>query len=151
MTQTQQAVSIIIGLLGIIGTIYGFMRYWRPKWRQVKSGAHLWWTTQVGTEAVTHPVTGDVIRPAQRGVAHRLYAVEQGQERQAELMERVIALMEAEKTQNQRIDQVEARVTILEANTVERTVVRAESAALLNLVSQERDADCPPTEPPDLD
>ena len=146
MTQTQQILALAGAAFGLAGTVYGFVRYWLPKWRKFTASAHLWWATQVGAEAITHPVTGDIIHPEQKGVAHRLYAVEQGQERFAELMERVLVLMEGDKAQNARIDKVEARVTILEAASVERTVVRAESAALLNLAAQEY-----ASPPPDLD
>lgn len=151
MTQAQQVISIIVGILGIAGIIYGFMRFWLPRWHKIKADARLWWATQVGSEAIKHPVTGETIHPEQKGVAHRLYAVEQGQERQAELMERVIVLMEAEKAQNHRIDEVEARVTILEAGAVERTIVRAESAAMLNLVAQETASQPPHDDSPDLE
>lgn len=150
MTQTTQILALVGTILGLVGVITGYYLKWRPWWRKVVAGARLWWSTQSGSDAVLHPVTGDVIQPAQKGIAHRLYAVEIGQERQAELMERVIALMEAEKAQNHRIDEVEARVTILEAGAVERTIVRAESAAMLNLVAQESAANMPPDHP-DLD
>lgn len=150
MSQAQQVLTLTLGLLALAAVIGGYYRWWRPRWERAVKGARLWWATQIGTEAIHHPVTGDEIQPAQKGIAHRLYAVEQGQERQAELMERVIVLMEAEKAQNHRIDEVEARVTILEAGAVERTIVRAESAAMLNLVAQETAANMPP-DTPDLD
>ena len=150
MTQAQQIITLTLGVLALIAAVAGYYVKWRPWWRKVMAGARLWWSTQSGSDAVLHPITGDVIQPAQKGIAHRLYAVEVGQVRQAELMERVIALMEAEKAQNHRIDEVEARVTILEAGAVERTIVRAESAAMLNLVAQESAASMPPDHP-DLD
>lgn len=140
MTQAQQVISLTLGVLALVGIIAGYYRFWRPWWNKIINGGRLWWETQIGSDAILHPVTGEVIQPAQKGIAHRLHAVEQGQAQQIELMERVILLMEGEKAQNHRIDAVEDRVSILEAGAVERTIVRAESAAMLNLVAQEQAA-----------
>lgn len=137
MTQAQQILALTTAVLGLVGLVTGYYRFWRPRWRKLVAGARLWWSTQVGSDAITHPVTGDIIQAAQKGVAHRLHAVEQGLTGQSEILARAIALLEGQQELSNRIDGIDHRLTVVERGTLERTVVRAESAALLNLVAQE--------------
>ena len=151
MTQAQQTLTLTLGVLTLVGVVAGYCRFWRPRWRAFTAGVRLWWATQVGSEAILHPVTGEEIQPAQKGVAHRLHDLEQGQAGQSAILARAIDLLEGQQSLNHRIDGIDDRLTVVESGVVERTVARAESAAMLNLVAQEAASHPPADDRPDLD
>ena len=132
--------KLVILVGGAVGVLYGAYRWSAPRVR----GLIDWFVGM--TEAITgrppmvDRATGKEVSPAVPALGVRLDHFQQGQDRLAIVVTDLTDLIRDQRAQDSRLDDHDQRITTLEQASLERTVVRAESAAMLNLVAQEQAA-----------
>lgn len=108
---------------------------WRRILRAIKTGNAVV-DTLVGREAIHHPETGREIVPASPGIGARMVSQEEQAHRQGEQMVLLTNAVSKIADSHARLEHVESRIDAhdkaiaeLKAQSVERVVTRAESAA----------------------
>lgn len=119
---TEWAVTIT-AVAAAIGTLYGFFRWARPRWRRFWSMVDAALEVLIGHgEEPANTVTGTPAKPAVPGIGARVAKIE---DTLPALVDAVATLAKNEG----RLERVEARVTALESQAVERVVTKVESTA----------------------
>lgn len=147
MTHIQQAITLTIGVCTLVGLAYAAHRWASPRWRRLSDRLGGAIDAIGGRPPMVDRATGREVSPAVPPLGVRLDRFEEGQDRLAVVVTDLAALIRDQRDQDTRLDDHESRISTLETASLERTVTRAESAAMLNLVAQERDLAAQP--PPD--
>lgn len=143
MSSIQQYVTLIVGCGAVVGLIYGAYRWVAPRARRVATRVGGAMDAIGGRPPVVDRSTGRELAPAMPPLGVRLDRFEQGQDRLALVVTDLTDLIRDQRAQDNRLDDHDLRITTLEQASLERTITRAESAAMLNLVAQEAAADPP--------
>lgn len=122
-----ELITAIVGVLAILGALVAFVRWVRPKWREMKHDARAGRDALLGREAVYDSITGKEITPALPGIGQRVASLEETSAATA------VALTRLADTHT-RIDGLEHRVSRLERGDAERTLARTESIELLRTI-----------------
>lgn len=150
MTQAQQIITLMAGIGAIVALLYGAYRWVVPRFRSASN----WFVGMAeaigGRPPMVDRATGKEVSPMVPALGVRLDRFEEGQERLATVVTDLTNLVRDQRAQDSRLDDHDQRITTLERASLERTIVRAESAAMLNLVAQEAAANLP-SDAPDLD
>jgi hypothetical protein len=126
---TARTLILIGAVVTAVGIIWGAYRRGWPWLRRILRGVGVLWDTLVGSEPITHPVTGRELAPAKPGLGLRLERMEESQTALAETM-RALAGTDARMTVLEREqvaqrewsqrehDEIDRRLTALEQRPV---------------------------------
>lgn len=124
----------ITALLVLCGVLLGYLRWVRPRIRSVVRTGNAVVDTLVGRDAITDPVTGRELAPAQPGIGVRMAKLEDAISTLAHQDRRIVAL---ETT----VDDLGRRMVAQEQASVERAVTRAESLTHLAMLAKAQGID----------
>jgi hypothetical protein len=149
LEQTNALLGVAGGLVVLLGALFGWLRWIRPRARRAASRVGAALDTIAGREAIVDNITGRELAPALPSIGERMDTMErtvsllaQQQAHQA-VQDREIATLAG------RVDAVENDVQQLKDGTIERVAARAESVAAWRAV--EAVAKQPADEAPELD
>lgn len=138
-------VAIVLGLLTLAALT---RKGWRKIRRAIKKGNDVV-DTLVGRDAIYHPESGKELEPASPGIGARMVRLEDAFLTLVSQEDRISTVEHNQLAQGRRIDTHDDEIAELKAQSVERVVTRAESAAAWRAV--EAIASTAPDEPePDL-
>lgn len=129
LSRTNEIVGAAIGLATLLGLVFSWIRWVRPRLQRARAEAVAVRDSLVGREAIVDTITGRVISPALPGLGVRMEAVEHAQVETKQVLEHIATLIEGQQDQDRRIEDHEDRIKALEDQTVERVVTKVESAA----------------------
>ncbi|HRD59388.1 hypothetical protein [uncultured Nocardioides sp.] len=128
MNTTQQWLALVISATTVLALVGGWWRWLRPRYRRLRGEVVGIRDSILGREAITDSITGREIEPALPGMGVRMAGLEQAhtalEQSQARLLDAIAALTES----NAIVANHEQRISALEMASVERVVMRAESA-----------------------
>jgi hypothetical protein len=149
MTSAPDWIEACVGLTVLVGAIYGFFRWVRPRWRAARAKWVMAVDSLVGRDAIVDSITGEEKSPALPGVGVRMAHQEQQMELLTVTVTKLVDNQAHQLKLEGRVDDLDDRVAKLEANQVERVVARAETTAAYRAIEeaikatpdQEADAD----------
>ena len=114
LTQIDVTMKALIGAATLLGVLFGFLKWVRPRMKSAASDTAAVRDAILGREAVKDSITGRELAPALPGIGVRMATIESA-----------VALL---ADQGGRLDSLEHRVESLEEARVERVVAKVESA-----------------------
>lgn len=126
---TPDGVTLILGLIGVVGAAYATWRRFRPGVRRASAALD----AIIGKEAVVDR-SGKVMEPSQPGLVHRVATVE---EAVVEIRHVVALWNETQHTLNDHANRIKA----LEDARVDRLIAQAESAHMWRAVADNAASD----------
>jgi hypothetical protein len=129
LTQLDVTMKALIGALTLCGIVAGFFRWVRPGMKQVASDVRAGRDALVGRDEIKDSITGRVLVPALPGIGVRMASTENN------LTELTVAVAKLADNDQRTTElehwraEVEQWRASVDAQTVERVVTRAESAA----------------------
>jgi cell division protein FtsB len=129
LDQTGAVLSVLLGMVALLGAAAGWLRWVRPRLSVLRAKFVQATDSLIGREEQRDSITGRVIAPALPGIGVRMENVERS-------IESIATLLKSQHTQDQRLDAlehrndaIEHRVQQLEDGTIERIAAKAESVA----------------------
>jgi hypothetical protein len=149
LEQTDALVGVLGGLVVLLCTLFGWLRWIRPRARRAASRVGAALDTIAGREAIVDNITGRELAPALPSIGERM-----------DTMERTVSLLAQQQAhqvvQDNEIAEIKValgnhgdRIQQLEDGTIERIAAKAESVAAWRAV--EAVAKQPADEAPELD
>ena len=138
------ATGLALSLCALMALMLGWLRWLRPRYRQIKSDAISARDAIVGRDAQYDSITRELTEPALPGIGVRMAS----QEAQMTEMTKAVTQLAVTHTQLIRVNETlvnhEGRLANLEAATVERVAARNESTAAWGAVEAVANATPPP-------
>ena len=123
-----EAIPLAVGLIAIIGAVLGWLKWLRPKIRRGKAEVVAVRDAILGRDAISDSITGREIEPPLPGVGVRVAHVEESQRETSRQIESIAVAITKLASQQEAIEDHEARIEQLEKAAVERIVTKQESA-----------------------
>lgn len=129
VTPAPDAIEAVAALVAVIAALYGLWRWLRPKIQRAWGTLVAALDSIVGRDEVRDSITGKVLAPELPGIGKRMAHQEQQMELLTVTVTKLVDQQVHQQKLEQRVSDVEDRVTKLENSTIERIASRAESAA----------------------
>lgn len=141
LDRTNEIVGLSITICTLLGLIFAWLRWLRPRYRNARNKAVAISDALIGREAITDTITGRELAPALPGIGQRMETVERA-------VAHIADLLTTQHDQDQRLAALETRVDTLEAQAVERVAAKAEAVAAWQAVAAVAGQPESPAEPP---